>query len=575
MHDRKALVLGNPAIARLIADQMENFDTLIAEEDSPLRDVSELKAALAAFFAANSSGSSAARLWVHPGVSPWASRPELPILAQEIGLHVVAPPVRALHFFWNKAALFLEAESLGIPNLALDFDPLHTIREIEHAISGYRHPFPFVLKTLKASGHMGIIVIHAEEELKTRLPLWLEQLRKNQGEVLLFAERYLEGARHLVLPFARFENGDFEAFPVSDASLQCRFRKIAEFCPASGIDDVMETRLRGWTRELADRCGYVGVGVLEFLIDGSRAFLVEGSPRLNANFPLWEKIAGTRAVSWQLATILGEKRPALQPKWRSGVALRLYAEDPILQLPQPGVVKEISEKKEWDFPSARAELSLGIKLGQDLESQGVDGWLGQLFVCAQNMRQALDIARGALGEIWIAGSLETNERFLSELLSHPWVKESVFHAGFVDEEFLSETRPPAELSKIAARAAREGISGTATLEDGRKMRIHVFPIAPKKWRVRVGNWFFKIREQNLSLAQPKVLSLLPGRVYALYFREGSTVPAHEPLVILESLGILVPHSLPVDAKIVRWKIKPEDRVQAGQELVEVEIAAKN
>jgi biotin carboxyl carrier protein len=68
--------------------------------------------------------------------------------------------------------------------------------------------------------------------------------------------------------------------------------------------------------------------------------------------------------------------------------------------------------------------------------------------------------------------------------------------------------------------------------------------------------------------------MIPGRVHSVLFRGGATVPAHEPLLIVESLGMLIPHALPVEVRIHRWKVAAEDRVFAGQELAEFEILAK-
>src|SRR5690349_4503036 len=39
------------------------------------------------------------RAMVHPGTTFWAERPELPIIAEELGLTVIGPPVRAVSLF--------------------------------------------------------------------------------------------------------------------------------------------------------------------------------------------------------------------------------------------------------------------------------------------------------------------------------------------------------------------------------------------------------------------------------------------------------------------------------------------
>jgi len=58
------------------------------------------------------------------------------------------------------------------------------------------------------------------------------------------------------------------------------------------------------------------------------------------------------------------------------------------------------------------------------------------------------------------------------------------------------------------------------------------------------------------------------------YRDGATVQAHEPILIVESLGMLIPHALPVDVRIDRWKVTPKQSVHAGQELAEFQVLAK-
>ena len=154
----------------------------------------------------------------------------------------------------------------------------------------------------------------------------MEQVRKNHGEVALFAERYLEGARHILVPFVRYQDGRFRTFPMVDSSLQCRYRKVVEFCPVTGISEEMQVQLSEWTEQFADHCGYIGVGTIEYLVEDSRAFLVEGSTRLTTGFHLWERVAGTSAVAWQLSALEGGEHgeePACQPQreWASGACL--------------------------------------------------------------------------------------------------------------------------------------------------------------------------------------------------------------------------------------------------------------
>jgi acetyl/propionyl-CoA carboxylase alpha subunit len=627
----RALVLGPRCVAESLAKRFEEegYAASVSAERLPLPSdpnaLSKLRELLGAF--AHECGPPRGYAHcVHPGVSVWADRPEISIVGQEFGLNVIAPPARVLSLFANKLTLMAEAERLGIPHLVLDFNPIHSPRELDSVLAHYPRRFPVVLKSVRGGGSEGVLVLHQVEDLERKLPLWLEQLRRNQGEVMLLAERYIEGARHIVVPFARFHDGRFHAFPMTDASLQLRCRKIVEFCPAAEIAPAMERQLAEWTARLAEQSGYTGVGALEFLVDGTRAFLVEGLPRLAADFELWERVAGTNAVSWQLSAIENRHpEPKCRPvrEWSAGVCLRLYAEDPLLQLPQPGVVHELSEQREWRFPGSSAELRLPLQGGEDLYESG-NGLLGLLLVGSSERLQAMTIARGVLEELWISGSLQTNERFLFELLLHPWVREGIFHAGFVDEEFIPELRPSPELMQIFATVCSTlqtgkgssdrsrwavgdqwvkldpgqlnwvgeprvwqraedafGISGMVQLADGRKLRVCAYPVSAGRWQVRIGNWFMPVRH---VLADPsrvarvagkpvqhRLMALVSGRVHSMLYRVDSVVPAHDPLVIVESLRVLVPHALPADARVLEWKVVPEQFVQAGQELAVFQI----
>ena len=292
---------------------------------------------------------------------------------------------------------------------------------------------------------------------------------------------------------------------------------------------------------------------------------------------------------------------------------------------------EVSSRRHWDFLSAEAKLDLRAPApGEDV---GIDhhGLIGMIWAGAQSRALAMTTVRGVLDEVWIAGSLQTNERFLSELLLHPWVREGVFSTGFIDEEFLPSLRPPMELSWLIASALihiREargsdageldapeisvpkwavgdqwirgdrslvtwvegptrfsvgewtGLSGTLRIPDGRGLRFCAFPIGPDRWQARLRAWVLAARrgrprggadamkDKPRARSGPKIASLVPGRVHSVLFREGAVVPAHEPLLVIESLGMLVPHALPVDVMISRWKVSSEERVRAGQDLAD-------
>lgn len=615
---RKALVFGPSETASPLSRALEREGwTAVAAGEGPepaaIDGPAQLRETLAKF--ARDGGE-----LVHPGTGEWSERPELATIAQEMGLAVLGPPARVLSLFSNKLNLLTEADRLGLPHLLITLDPLYTVREIEALIRERGVRYPFVLKAVRGIPGGGYLVIHEASELHLKLPLWLERLKRLRGNAMLIAERYVDTARLLIQPFARDPQGELTFFPIVDASLLSRYRKVIEFCPAPRLDPEIVGALHAHTRKLAESCGFLGVGTLEFLSDAQRNYVVNGTARLNSTFRLWETVAGTSALSWQLATLLGPLGRSLappvrpNPQWAMGLAYRIFAEDPVLELPQPGHVAEVS------VPPGDG-ITLRVQPGTDVDPDGV-GLLGLGWVGAESFDALLTRARQSLSEVWLAGSIQTNERFLDEVLAHPWVREGIFHAGFLDEEFVPSLRPPAPLTSLIAALCklatepdrpgdrwavgdqwvkpsedtlswREGprltssasarLSGVLDWNSG-PLRVLVYPTAGSptdRWLVRAGAWMLVVRRVRKrtgargATTGDRLRALVGGRVHSILFQAGARIPAHEPVLILESLGEFVTQALPTEIRILRWLRTAGDRVEAGDPLAEFEIASGN
>ncbi|MEK6580725.1 MAG: hypothetical protein AABZ55_15985 [Bdellovibrionota bacterium] len=637
----RALILGERGISDLIAEQLKKsgIDSALHPLEFLLPSPYEggapanLRDLIEKFKSENEASAS---LLIHPGVSIWAERPELNTLSQQLGIPVISPNVRTLTLFSDKLNLVSQAEKLRVPTLMVGDEPIHSVREIEELLAESRQSFPFVLKAVRGGGSFRLLVIHSNEDLRTQLPLWLDQLRKNFGDVILFVERYLQSARHLVVPFVRLSDGRTRIFPIVDASLQSRHRKIVEFCPVESVDPPVLESIRKATAMLAESWSYRGVGVMEFLVEGTRYFFIDALPRLDTGFHLWEKVAGTQAVAWQLfAYGLIDQEPRVTPTetWSSGIALRVFAEDSMLQLPHPGRVEELSP--EQNIRDDQAELIWVARRGEEVLHSS-NGNLAYLWAGGKTRAAALSLIRKMESQMWIAGTLQSNERFLADLLEHPWVREGIFHAGFIDEDFVPAIHPGAEVLRTMASvveiASQHEVQGSDTpstrfrwavadqwvkvdstliqwkeepifLKPPRSSLVHfgisgvlnnrmsegspflrvlAVPIEENRWQVRLGNWFFHVRRvpilphrvQGLKNTEKKIVqlhALTSGKVHSVLFRPGSTVSPHEPMVMLESLGMLIPHAVPTDVRIVKWKVSAEQIVHAGQELADLEL----
>lgn len=556
--------------------------------------------------------------WVHPGVTLWGERGELEGWARQSGLSAITSAAKDLNLFWNVHQVLKLAKDQGVPTLVLSDDPVTSIREIEGGIKTLvkdnRAMLPFVLKSAyRARGGYGARVIRHLDELNEWVPIWMNQIRETSGSTVLFFERFLESARCYVQPFVRLKSGDIQFFSVIDGSLMVEGKNWVEVCPAQNLDQYISKKIVDYSRTILNACDFVGVGNLVFLSNGVEVYFTEALGRLNFGYKLWETVSRTHAVEWQLLALAPALLPA-KPKTKitdigpiCGINLKIYAEDTWLKIPHPGIVHEVSQKLEWIEGATEATLIWDVIPGQDLNWKA-SGALGQITLYSPTWAQALEAARKVLKEIWISGGIQTNERFLFELLCHPWVQESMFYTGFVDEEFIPKQLPSASWLQTLANAlsevcepmqphesylwmnhrlpekngllnwtkrlelesnGRRGVKGYFQNGEGKQDRICVFPIHDKRVMIRYKNWFFSIRRSEKGKPL-QLLALTSGRVHSVFFKEGSGVEAKQTVLVLESHQSLVSHRLPIPVKIIKLNVRAEDEVLIGEPLAEIE-----
>lgn len=629
-----ALLLGPKELADALLAQFGDLGFDARYGGNP-RTEDELAAALGAFRDEARASGAGRTAFVHPGLSLWADAPEFPQIVQDFDLTPVSPSSRHLSLFQNKVNLLAEAEAAGIPHLAVSLDPLSSLREIQALIAARSLRYPLVLKSSRSAMGYGIQLVRSEEELVRMAPLWFDQLRRHYGDLTVLVERSLPSARHLIVPYVAFPQGEVVQFPWVDASLQSRWKRMIQFAPATHLDEIavqtIHQALEAWTKHTQ----YAGFGTLEFLVDGRRVALIDGLGRLMASFPLWEGIHGTSTLHWQLAALgmverpEAGKAPGANAGGAYGVSMRLYAEDPVRQIPTPGWIQEMTEPREWNLGDAKAMFLTSFRSGQEMPPDHT-GVLGEVFVFSHDRKPALQAAQRALRDIWISGSIQTNQRFMIEHLENPFVRENLIHAGFTDDEFIPQPWPESALIRkmvtLAAKvfeepgaakprwivgsqwiepeageialvqppeyfvlregavetavalAGERGASGVAKFPDFTVMRFCLFPQGKDRWLARLGDWAVAIRRVSAEDAAKRpaatdrrLVALASGRIHALLQREGVAIEPHESLLVLESLGNLVPHAVAARVKVGRWLVRPDERVRKGQELATIEL----
>jgi urea carboxylase len=363
---------------------------------------------------------------VHPGYGFLSEDAGFAERVEATGLAFVGPTPAQLRVFGTKHTARAAAQQAGVPVFAgtglLD-SPDAAVAAVE-AIG-----YPVMLKATGGGGGIGMVVCRSADELRTSYERVRRMAAQSFGSAGVFAERYVEHARHVEVQVFGNGAGAVVSLGDRDCSLQRRHQKVVEEAPAPALPDRVRERLQTSARELAASVGYRSAGTVEFVYDAEReeASFLEVNARLQVEHPVTEAVTGVDLVAWMLRLAGGEKDLlddlvdpltglGAVPVTGHAVEARVYAEDPALDFrPSAG-------------PLTRVRLPAGpgvrvdgwAETGTDV-STAYDPLLAKVIVSAPDRDTALDRLRAALDDTRVDG-IEVNLGLLRAVPGLPAVR---------------------------------------------------------------------------------------------------------------------------------------------------------
>jgi len=541
---------------------------------------------------------------IHPGYGFLSQNAEFVEACEHAGIVFVGPGAAAMRAMGRKDEAKALMQAAGVPVVpgwqgeAQDDATL--------AREAARVGFPLLVKAVAGGGGKGMRVVRSAAELPAALSAARGEAARSFGDARVLLERYVESPRHVEVQVIADTHGRCIHVFERDCSLQRRYQKVIEECPAPGLSPDLRARLHAAAVKAAQAVGYVNAGTVEFLVAGEDGWFLEMNTRLQVEHPVTEAVLDIDLVEWQLRVAAGEPLPELtrSPQGHAFEA-RLYAEDPRQNyLPAGGRVEVLR------WPGGRTRIDAAVEEGDRVVTD-YDALLAKLIVHGADREAALEQLEAALLATRVEG-VTTNLAALAALSRDPDFRAARMTTGLIDARGADLLPDRAAQRERAARmaaaallvpahdadgnpwAARDGwrlqgerevtVRFTETSVPGTSFSV-IAPAgdeAPVSGTVEVspdevGVWldgehfrFARVARGAPAESAPavgEVLAPMPGTVLEVLVAEGQGVERGDPLVVLEAMKM--EHTLRAGGagQVAKVNVQSGQRVRDGEPLL--------
>ncbi|MFK0104340.1 carboxyl transferase domain-containing protein [Streptomyces sp. NPDC091217] len=468
--------------------------TQLADEALPLDGYLDGDALLAA---ARSAGCD----FLHPGYGFLSEDAGFARRCAAAGVVFVGPSPEVLAVFGDKARARELAAGAGVPVLA-GADGRDGAREL---LAGG----PVMVKAVGGGGGRGLRVVRRAEELDEAWQRCRSEAQQGFGRAELYAERLLEGARHIEVQVVGDATGAVTHLWDRECSAQRRHQKLVEIAPAPDLPEAVRERLLDCALRLARAVRCSSLVTFEFLVRGQEFWFIEANPRIQVEHTVTEEVTGLDLVGVQLRLAAGETLAGLglseAPARPRGFAVqaRVNAEG----------AGRITRFDVPTGPGVRVDTAVRSGAGVGLE---YDPLLAKVVahVPHGDVEAACARARRALGEFGVEG-VRTGIPLLREVLARP--------------RFWAHTGVVAELAQSFTGVATQSLEGSVVAPlGGTVVSVDVSDGEP----VCAGRQLLVLEAMKMEHV---VRAPGSGVVRTLHVRVGETVTEGSPLATMDEL----------------------------------------
>ena len=490
---------------------------------------------------------------LHPGYGFLSENPDLAKACSNAGILFVGPRPEVLELFADKARARDLAAGLGIPVVPGLAAPA-TIETVRRFLEAQPASASILLKAVAGGGGRGMRRVGHGDDVALAFTRCQSEAARSFGSGGLFAELFVENARHVEVQVVADVHGATSHLWERDCSVQRRHQKLIEIAPSPTLDPSLRARIFEAAIALARAGDYTGIGTFEFLLDHSGDFFfMEANPRLQVEHTVTEEITGVDLVEIQLGLAAGRSLAELglaDPPATRGYAiqLRVLAET----LDDEAHARPSGEKVSLFSAPAGPGIRVDTAFRSGLEAHpAYDSLVAKLIVSNADADYARTIRRAerALSEFRIEGP-RTNLDLLAAVIARPEFVRNEITTSFVSDharalvddarrraharaENGSRRTPEASRPRQPANAEPELAPGVAAIRAPLIGTVLEVCVADRE-TVSIGQPVCILESMKMEHV---VTSKSGGRVAGLFVRVGDVVAEGAMLVGLEHSNV--------------------------------------